>query len=92
MPKFTDTALADELQELLGWKVDDGQLTKTFEFGAYLTGLEFAMTVGQEAERRDHHPDMNIGWRKVTISLSTHDEGGITEKDTGLARYIEETI
>jgi len=92
MPKLTDAELAAALEELPGWKVEDGMLTKQFEFGAYLSGLEFATTVGQEAERRDHHPDMLVTWRKVKVLLSTHSEGGITEKDTGLAKFIEESI
>jgi len=89
MATLTDAELAHALSELPGWKVVDGALSKQFDFGAYLTGLEFALKVGQEAERRDHHPDMLITWRKVTITLSTHSEGGITEKDTELAKQIE---
>jgi len=92
MPKLTEAELTAALQDLPGWKVEDEALTKQFEFGAYLTGLEFAMAVGQEAERRDHHPDMLVTWRKVKITLSTHSEGGITEKDTDLAKHIESRI
>lgn len=92
MPKLTDSELHAALSGLPGWKIEGGELAKTFEFGSYLTGLEFVMAVGREAERRDHHPDMAIGWRKVKVTLSTHSEGGITEKDTGLAQFIEDSL
>ncbi|MEO7453342.1 MAG: 4a-hydroxytetrahydrobiopterin dehydratase [Fimbriimonadales bacterium] len=89
MPKLTDEQLADSLAMLAGWEVEDGQITKTYEFGSYLSGVDFAVALANEAEDRDHHPDMTITWRKVKVSLSTHSEGGITEKDTELASFAE---
>jgi len=89
MPKLTDADLADALAMLPGWEVQEGQLTKTYEFGSYLSGVDFAVELANEAESRDHHPDMLITWRKVRVSLSTHSEGGITEKDTSLASFAE---
>jgi 4a-hydroxytetrahydrobiopterin dehydratase len=77
------------LSEMRGWQVEDGQLCKEYEFDTYLQGLEFAMRVGQLAEARDHHPDMLILWRRVKIALSSHDEGGITERDIGLGADID---
>ena len=89
MPKLTDAELTDALSTLPGWEVVDGQLSKTYEFGSYLSGVDFAVELANEAESRDHHPDLLITWRKVKVSLSTHSEGGITEKDTGLASFAE---
>ncbi len=80
------------MQGLDGWRVDENELRKQFEFGAYLDGLEFATALGQEAEKRDHHPDMTITWRKVLVSLSTHSEGGITSKDADLARFADSLL
>jgi 4a-hydroxytetrahydrobiopterin dehydratase len=67
----------------------DGQIVKTYEFGSYLAGIDFAVELANEAETRDHHPDLLVTWRKVKVSLSTHSEGGITEKDTSLASFAE---
>ena len=89
MPKLTEAELAEALNMLPGWEVQDGQITKTYEFGSYLAGVDFAVSLANEAEERDHHPDILITWRKVKVSLSTHSEGGITEKDTELASFAE---
>jgi 4a-hydroxytetrahydrobiopterin dehydratase len=80
------------LSALSGWAVEDGKLSKTFEFGSYLTGLDFARALGLEAEARDHHPDMLVTWRKVKVSLSTHSEDGITDRDVDLARFANDLV
>ena len=87
MPKLTDDELKVALGSLPGWSERDGAIHKTFEFESYMGGLEFARSLGEEAERRDHHPDLLVTWRKVDVGLSTHSEGGITEKDVDLARF-----
>ena len=89
MPKLTEAELAEALNMLPGWELQDGQISKTYEFGSYLSGVDFATSLANEAEERDHHPDILITWRKVKVSLSTHSEGGITEKDTELASFAE---
>ena len=89
MPKLAPDELSSALQGLPGWSAEEGQISKTFEFHSYLEGLDFAMALGQEAEKRDHHPDMTVTWRKVKVALSTHSEGGVTEKDTSLAEFAE---
>lgn len=78
------------MEGLDGWRVEENELRKQFEFGAYLDGLEFVTALGREAEMRDHHPDMTITWRKVAVSLSTHSEGGITSKDVDLAKFADQ--
>ena len=89
MPKLSDSQLEAALQSLPGWEVEHGQLTKTFEFNSYLAGVEFARLCAGHAESVDHHPDLLITWRKVKVSLSTHSEGGITEKDIESAKDYE---
>jgi 4a-hydroxytetrahydrobiopterin dehydratase len=86
---MTQQELQAALGRLPGWDAEGEQIKKTYEFQTYLEGLDFAMALGREAERRDHHPDMKVTWRKVEVALSTHSEGGITEKDTGLAEFAE---
>lgn len=89
MPKFSESELAKALTGLPGWGVKDGQLSKTYEFSDYARGLVFASACGHLAETRDHHPDLVITWCKVEVRLSTHSEGGITEKDTELAEAFD---
>jgi 4a-hydroxytetrahydrobiopterin dehydratase len=89
MPKLTDAQLDDALATLPGWEVQDGQISKTYEFGSYQAGVDFAVELASEADTRDHHPEITITYKKVKVSLATHSEGGITEKDTGLASFAE---
>jgi 4a-hydroxytetrahydrobiopterin dehydratase len=89
MPKLTESELQSALSTLPGWQVEDGQLAKTFDFDSYLAGVEFARKCANHAEEVDHHPDLLITWRKVRVALSTHSEGGITEKDVESAKAYE---
>jgi 4a-hydroxytetrahydrobiopterin dehydratase len=68
-----------------GWEHTGGMIRRTYEFPAFLAGIAFVERVAQAAERADHHPDIDIRWRKVTLALVTHDAGGLTSRDTGLA-------
>ena len=67
------------------WKVEGGMLERTYEAPTFLEGIAFVQRVAQEAEAADHHPDIDIRWRKVTLRLVTHDAGGLTARDTALA-------
>ena len=72
------------------WNKIDNTITKTFEFNSYLDGIDFVNAVANVAEQENHHPDISIGYCKVTISLTTHDAGTITEKDYKLAKLIDD--
>ncbi|MBI4828861.1 MAG: 4a-hydroxytetrahydrobiopterin dehydratase [Nitrospinae bacterium] len=73
-----------------GWKETGGALSRAFTFPTYLAGLEFASAVGREAERQNHHPDILIGYKKVTVTTTTHDAGNtVTERDRKLAAAID---
>ena len=72
------------------WKEINNQLVNTFNFADFKTALEFVNKVGQLAEKAQHNPDIELSWGKVVIHLSTHSEGGITEKDHDLADRIDE--
>lgn len=78
-------ALNDFLLAHPGWKIADGMIVRTFEFPAFLEGIAFVERVAQAAEKADHHPDIDIRWRRVTLRLVTHDAGGLTFRDTALA-------
>jgi 4a-hydroxytetrahydrobiopterin dehydratase len=89
------TALSDEaitagLAELAGWERQGDKISKTFKLDTYLAGLALATAIGTVCEGLDHHPDMLIGWRKVEVSLTTHDAGHkISQKDLDAAAKIE---
>ena len=88
---MTPTPLAEaELQDFLsrhpGWSLESGMLVRTFEARTFLDGIEFVHRVARVAEAVDHHPDIDIRWRKVTLRLITHDAGNrVTALDTRVA-------
>ncbi len=87
---MTDEAVAKALKTLHGWSHEGDVIQKTYKFSTYLAGLAFATTVGTMAEGFDHHPDILIKWRKVTVSFSTHDAGDkVTTTDIKVAEAIE---
>jgi 4a-hydroxytetrahydrobiopterin dehydratase len=88
--KLSDDEIAEELRTVDRWSVEGSKLTKTLEFPEYLKGVDFAAKVGYAAEALNHHPDITIGWRKVKVSMNTHDVGGaISPYDFELARRID---
>ena len=87
---LSDAEIDEGLARLKDWSRDGDVLVKTFKFDSYLAGLAFASTVGVIAEGLNHHPDMNIGWRRVTVSFTTHDAGNkLSAKDFAAAKAID---
>ena len=87
---LTNEAVAKALKSLHGWSHKNDTIEKTYSFASYLDGLAFATTVGTIAQGFDHHPDIVIKWRKVTITFSTHDAGNkVTATDIKVAEAIE---
>jgi len=83
--KLEDAAIAEFLAGHPGWAREGDALVRTFAFDRYGDGLAFAVAVGVEADKADHHPDLFIGWRKVRVLWSTHDAGGISSLDVDAA-------
>lgn len=77
-----------QMTALPGWQVEGRELAKEFRFASYLAGIEFVQRVAGLAEAMNHHPDLVVGWRKVTVRLSTHSAGGLTRLDFELAGQI----
>lgn len=87
---LNDAQIIEALTGLNGWERDGDTLTKTYKFDQYLAGIAFAATAGTIAEGFGHHPDMTVGWRKVTLAFTTHDAGSkITQKDIDVAKAID---
>ena len=72
-----------------GWKRRSNQIIKSFRFNSFRDTIVFVNRVATLADTHDHHPDIDIRYDNVTITLSTHDAGGITEKDLALAQQID---
>lgn len=89
MELLDDTAIAERLRAVPGWERREQAIVKTFTRKDFADALTFVNQVGEIAEEINHHPDIDIRWNKVTMSLSTHFLGGITENDFGLAERIE---
>jgi 4a-hydroxytetrahydrobiopterin dehydratase len=71
------------------WDLVDGRIVRTVELSTFPEAIDFVVAVGALAEAADHHPDIDIRWRTVTLALVTHDAGGLTELDFALARSID---
>ena len=77
------------LRDLPGWSVRDGMLVKTYPHALFPEAIVFVNAVAHLAELANHHPDVDIRYTDVTVSLVTHDQGGLTSRDVSLARQIE---
>jgi 4a-hydroxytetrahydrobiopterin dehydratase len=77
------------LEQMPAWSLENGKLHRELRFGGFAEALAFLVRVGIEAEKRDHHPELTNVYNRVTIDLTTHDAGGITDKDVDLARAID---
>ena len=87
---MTKNEITKNLSSLSGWNQEGNMIAKLFQLNDFAGALKFVNKVGDEAERMDHHPDIFIhSWNKVKITISTHSEGGITQKDFQLAEKIE---
>ena len=73
-----------------GWDATDGRLVKNYAFRSYSAGIAFVVELGFKSEAVDHHPDIEVGYRRVRVAWVTHDSGGITSLDTELARAADE--
>jgi 4a-hydroxytetrahydrobiopterin dehydratase len=72
------------------WTLNGEMISRTFEFADFVAAMKFVNAVAELAEQAQHHPDMDVRWNKVTLALTTHDAGGLTEKDFAMARACDE--
>jgi 4a-hydroxytetrahydrobiopterin dehydratase len=89
MALLDDAQLSDFLSKSPEWAQEGDSIVRTFEFGDFTEAMGFVTSVALRAEKAFHHPDIEIRWNKVTLRLSTHSEGGLTEKDTELAGQFD---
>ncbi len=90
MPKLSSEQIEAQLKTLSGWTFKGDAITKNYILRDFTNALAFVNHVGWLAEKADHHPDISIHrYKNVTLTFSTHSEGGITEKDFEMARRID---
>ena len=89
MPLLTEEQIAKELRTLSGWEQVGKEIKKTYQLKDFVHAMGFVNSVALLAEKANHHPDIDIRWNKVTLTLSTHSAGGLTENDFKLAREID---
>jgi 4a-hydroxytetrahydrobiopterin dehydratase len=92
MAKLSDTQVERALKSLPGWSRQGDYLEKEFKFKEFLGGIRFVDGVAKIAESEEHHPDIHVVWTTVTLKITTHDEGGLTKWDIGLASAIEKYV
>jgi 4a-hydroxytetrahydrobiopterin dehydratase len=90
MAVLSDDQINSRLGKLEGWSRDGDALARTFSFDDFVGSVDFVNRITPPAEEMNHHPDLAISWNKVTVSLSTHSQGGITENDFELAARIDD--
>ncbi|NOT26392.1 MAG: 4a-hydroxytetrahydrobiopterin dehydratase [Acidobacteria bacterium] len=87
---YNEAQIAERLAGLPGWFLEGGWIRRHYKTDGWPTTLMLVTTIGYLAEAAYHHPDLAVTWGRVTVKLSTHSAGGITDKDFDLARKIEE--
>ena len=90
MPKLEDAQVAIALASVPQWRRQGDVITRTFQFKDFPGAMKFVNAVAALAEQAWHHPDIDIRWNKVTLALTTHDAGGLTQKDFDLARQFDQ--
>ena len=89
MPRLGDEDIEARLSELEGWHREGESIVKEFELDDFAGSVEFINRLTPVAEEMNHHPDLQVSWNKVVVSITTHSEGGLTENDFELAKSID---
>src|SRR5262245_44134466 len=85
---LSDAEITSGLTALAGWERSGDEIVQTFECASFPDAVAFVVRIGFLAEQANHHPDLDIRWRKVRAALTTHDAGGLTQLDLDLAGKI----
>ncbi len=87
--KLSENEIDQKIRQMNGWDLEEGKLTKSFKFSNFVEAFGFMTKIALEAEKINHHPEWSNVYNTVTIKLSTHDVGGITDYDIKLAEIID---
>ena len=89
MALLGDAEIEERLAGLAGWEREDDAIAKSFKRGDFVGSVRFVDALVEPAEEMGHHPDLAISWETVTVTVSTHSEGGLTAADFELAQKID---
>ncbi len=89
VPRLTEEDIAGQLEKLPEWTRDGAEIVRTYQFVGFRQAVAFVARVAEAAEDADHHPDIDIRYRRVTLRLTTHDSLGLTRMDFALAAICD---
>ena len=89
MAALTEDEIRRTLMSMPGWSYSGNAIQKKFTFQSFMPAIAFVNKIAEAAERANHHPDITINYSQVSLSLSTHSDGGVTQKDSQLADTID---
>src|SRR5438552_3228356 len=92
MAKLTPAQIKAATRDVSKWKKKGSAISRTYQFKDFVAAMKFVNRVARLAEKAWHHPDIDIRWNKVTLTLTTHDAGGLTEKDFELAQKFDKFL
>ena len=94
MSKLSEGEVAELLSTLTDWELDadSGAIVRHLEFPTFADAIAFINRVAQDADEHDHHPDIDIRYRRLRVALISHDVGGLTKRDSRMARLIDEQV
>lgn len=92
MPRLSEDEIVAQLEALSGWTRRGDEIVKTYKLPSFPAAVAFVTHVGFLAEAAGHHPDIDIRYNRVTLALTTHDAGGLTDKDLALAAAADEAM
>ena len=89
MPLLGESDINSEIKNLPEWNHTEKTITKVYSFDTYLSGIDFVNKLALIAEENNHHPDLSIGWCKVSVTFTSHDQGGVTDDCIKMAKLSE---
>ena len=92
MPVLPTKQVSRHLTAVPNWSKRAQVILRTFKFEGFLNSIDFVNRIARKAQKANHHPDIDIRFNKVTLKLTTHDEGGLTKKEFSLARQCDEVL
>ena len=90
--KLSETEITEELKKIEGWAIKDNKLHKEFQFDSFNQAFGFMTRAAMEIEKMNHHPEWFNVYNRITVDLTTHDAGGITNNDINLARILNSLV
>lgn len=92
MSRLSEFEIQEKLSLLSGWEFKENAIRKTFTFDTYMDSIAFINRLAEKAEEANHHPDMIVGWCKIDLAFTSHDQGGVTAACIEMAKEVEVII